>query len=74
VTGIRIERNQLVASGGGVSARGTGEIETIDVGLVFRSVGYYGGPIDGVPFDSKRGVFPNRDGTAALTEAWRTRG
>ena len=43
-------------------ARGTGETETLACGLVFRSVGYRGIAIPGVPFDEKRGVFPNVQG------------
>jgi ferredoxin--NADP+ reductase len=30
--------------------------------LLFRSIGYSGVAIPGVPFDAKRGVIPNRDG------------
>lgn len=62
VSAIRIEKNKLVPNGTGVSAVGSGEFETIPVGLVFRSVGYHGSPIPGVPFDAKRGVIPNAEG------------
>src|SRR5690606_13283 len=34
----------------------------IPVGLVFRSVGYRGTAIPGLPFDPKRGVVPNQHG------------
>lgn len=34
----------------------------IPCGLVFRSIGYRGVPMPGIPFDERRGVFPNRDG------------
>ncbi|MSR88745.1 MAG: NADP oxidoreductase [Candidatus Margulisbacteria bacterium] len=37
----------------------TDEREDLNVGLVFRSVGYYGVPIPGVIFDEKKGVIPN---------------
>jgi ferredoxin/flavodoxin---NADP+ reductase len=47
---------------GRVAARGTGRFETIPVGLVFRSVGYKGVPIPGVPFDNKAGIVPNLEG------------
>ena len=41
MTGIRICRNELAADeGGAVRARATEELETIDCGLVFRSIGY----------------------------------
>ena len=67
VTGIRICRNELAADeGGAVRARATEELETIDCGLVFRSIGYRGVPLEDLPFDERRGVIPNdarpRDG------------
>lgn len=34
----------------------------MDCGLFFRSVGYRGVPIEGLPFDDRRGVFPNKGG------------
>ena len=40
----------------------------LDVGLVFRSVGYRGVAIPGVPFDEKRGVVPNEKGRVLDTE------
>ncbi len=52
VAGVKIERNQLVSDGrGGLRAKGTGEFETLDCGMVLRSVGYRGVPLKGVPFD-----------------------
>jgi ferredoxin--NADP+ reductase len=63
VTALRIEHNELVKDAQGrVSARGTGRAETIPTGLVFRSVGYRGVPVPGLPFDEKQGIVPNRDG------------
>jgi ferredoxin/flavodoxin---NADP+ reductase len=63
VSAIRIEHNELSRDAQGkVSVKGTGRFETIPVGLVFRSVGYRGVPIPGLPFDDKQGVVPNRDG------------
>ncbi len=64
----RVERmllghNRLVSGAGGdIRAEATGERETLETGLVFRSVGYYGAGIPGVPFDGKRGVIPNAQG------------
>jgi ferredoxin--NADP+ reductase len=43
-------------------ARGTGEFEELPIGLVFRSIGYKGLPIPGVPFDDRAGVVPNEEG------------
>jgi ferredoxin--NADP+ reductase len=52
VTTVKIERNRLVPDGaGGLRAKGTGVFETIDAGMVLRSVGYRGVPLKGVPFD-----------------------
>ena len=58
---MRLVRNTLVASeGGGIAARPTGTFEDIDVGLVFRSVGYRGVALSGLPFDKRRGVIPHK--------------
>ncbi|HEX4335701.1 MAG TPA: FAD-dependent oxidoreductase [Polyangiaceae bacterium] len=63
VTGLRVEHNELVKDHKGrSSARGTGRLETFDTGLVFRSVGYRGVPIAGLPFDEKQGIVPNLEG------------
>lgn len=62
VTAMKVERNALVHGERGTQAVGTGEYETVPVGLVFRSVGYRGVPLDGVPFDERQGIIPNVDG------------
>ncbi len=63
VNALRIEKNNLVSDGkGGVKSVGTGEFETLPVGLVLRSVGYRGIPVPGVPFDEKAGHIANIDG------------
>ena len=46
-------------------AGATDEHETLECGLVFRSVGYRGVELPGVPFDAKGGVIPNEDGRVA---------
>src|SRR3954465_7476324 len=69
VEGVVVERNELVqADDGSLKARSTGERETIPAGLVFRSVGYRGVALEGVPFDDARAVIPNDLGRV-LTEA-----
>lgn len=40
----------------------TGKIEELACGLVFRSIGYKGVPIPGLPFDPVKGVLPNTSG------------
>jgi ferredoxin--NADP+ reductase len=63
VESITVRRNELVAdAGGAIRARATDEIDTIPVGLVFRSVGYRGVPMPGLPFDERRAVIPNASG------------
>lgn len=40
-----------------------GRIEKIDCGLIFRSIGYFGVPVEnGIPYDQKKGIVPNVDG------------
>lgn len=53
------ERTEPDAEGG---VRGTGELRTVPVQALYRAVGYFGSPLDGIPFDEKRGVIPNREG------------
>ncbi len=63
VEGLRIVRNRLVADGrGGTRAEATEETEVLPVGLVFRSVGYRGIAIPGLPFDERAGTIPHREG------------
>ena len=62
VESIVIGRNELVEEGGTLRARDTGEREELECGLVLRSVGYTGIPIEGVPFDEKRGLILNQGG------------
>ena len=59
VGAIRFERTRPDGQGGVV---GTGEIREIAVQAVYRAVGYFGSPLEGIPFDDKRGVVPNREG------------
>jgi ferredoxin--NADP+ reductase len=62
VEAVTVERNELVSEDGAAKARGTGERERIECGLVLRSVGYRGAGVEGVPFDDGRGVVPNDAG------------
>jgi ferredoxin--NADP+ reductase len=59
VEGLKLERTRLDESGRVV---GTGEYETLQVGMVLRSVGYQSVPLDGVPFDERSYVVPNAGG------------
>ncbi|MCL6644671.1 MAG: NADP oxidoreductase [Dehalococcoidia bacterium] len=63
VAAVRCTRTRLVATPSGrMAAEPTGEEEVIPAGLVFRSVGYRGLPLPGLPFDERLGVVPNRAG------------
>lgn len=59
VKGIRYEINQLEGPIEKQRAVGTGEFEVQECGLVLRSIGYKSLPMDGIPFDHKRGLVPN---------------
>ncbi len=60
---VRLERNELALNTNGeVVTRATGVYEEIEAGLVFRSVGYKGEAIPGLPFDERAGVLPNKAG------------
>lgn len=43
-------------------ARETGETVAQPCNILFRSIGYKGIPIQGVPFDERKGIFPNDEG------------
>jgi ferredoxin--NADP+ reductase len=59
VEGVRFERTRLDGRGG---VTGTGEMVDLPAQLVFRSVGYRGLPLPGLPFDPAAGVVPNDAG------------
>ena len=52
--------NELyVSEDGSVRPRLTDRRSTIEVGLIFRAIGYKGEPLPGLPFDERGGVIPN---------------
>jgi ferredoxin--NADP+ reductase len=59
---VVFERNRLTGAPFEQSARGTGERVELGAGLIFRSIGYKGVPIPGLPFDQRQGIFPTLDG------------
>ena len=60
---IVVGRNELRRDESGrIRAVDTGERETIECGLVLRSIGYKGIPIEGVPFDERAGTISNEGG------------
>jgi ferredoxin--NADP+ reductase len=64
VEAIDVRRNEIVREAdGSLRARGVdGDVETIECGLVLRSVGYQAVPLPDVPFDERRFVLPNERG------------
>lgn len=63
VSQMRIVRNELYQDDrGGLRSRATEHEEVLDVGLVFRSIGYYGVPLPHVPFRQDWGIIPNEEG------------
>jgi ferredoxin--NADP+ reductase len=63
VESLVIGRNALYRDdSGAIRARDTGEREEIECGLVLRSIGYKGVGLEGIPFDTDRGVIPNESG------------
>jgi len=56
---FRYERTVPDAEGGVV---GTGEIRELEIQAIYRAVGYFGSPLDELPFDERRGVIPNSEG------------
>ncbi|MEZ4607747.1 MAG: FAD-dependent oxidoreductase [Deinococcales bacterium] len=68
VEGLVLEHNHLINHNGESKAVGTGEFETLPVGMVLRSVGYRGEPLTGVPFHEKWGIIPNEAGRVSTLE------
>jgi ferredoxin/flavodoxin---NADP+ reductase len=64
VEAVDVVRNEIVRDEDGLlRARTVGdEPETIECGLVLRSVGYRAVPLPDVPFDERRFVLPNKGG------------
>jgi ferredoxin--NADP+ reductase len=62
VEAVRICRNELRDEEGALRACATDTTEVIEAGVVFRSIGYRGVPLAGLPFDDRRGVIPNEAG------------
>lgn len=63
VHGVRVVHNRLEATPAGtLVAKPTEVTEDLPAGLVFRSVGYRGVPLPGVPFNDKWGVILNEKG------------
>jgi ferredoxin--NADP+ reductase len=63
VAAMRIVKNELYQTdAGSLRPRATDQYEELPVGLVFRSIGYRGVPLPGVPFNESWGVILNESG------------
>ena len=62
VEGLELVHNEIVKEGGILRAKATDEVMHLNVDMVFRSIGYMGEAIPGLPFDDRRGTLPNDQG------------
>jgi ferredoxin/flavodoxin---NADP+ reductase len=79
VESIELVRNRLEDRDGRLVAVPTDKHETLECGLVFRSVGYRGLALPDLPFDERRGTIQNERGRvagepAAYCAGWIKRG
>ncbi len=69
VAGMRLVRNELyVSDDGSLRPRPTEKYEELAVDMVFRSVGYRGVPLAGLPFHDRWGIVPNESGRVTNLE------
>lgn len=71
VAGLKIERTRPDGEGGVID---TGEFEIIPMQSLYRAIGYFGSPLDEIPFDEARGVIPNEQGRVIDLEGNRVPG
>lgn len=63
VEAVKIVKNELqLSKDGSIRPKATDQSEIIPISLIFRSIGYQGVPIQGVPFYEKWGIVPNKEG------------
>jgi len=69
VRAVRLARNVLEVDGSGaLRARQTEQVETVEAGLVLRSVGYRGVALPGLPFDDRSGTIPHASGRVTASD------
>jgi len=60
---LKIVKNELYRNEkGDLRPRATNKYEELDIGLVFRSIGYAGVPLPDLPFSERHGIIPNING------------
>ncbi|GMN50571.1 hypothetical protein TIFTF001_019729 [Ficus carica] len=63
VSGVRLEKTVLQGDEPGKQiAVGTKHFEDLGCGMVLKSIGYKSIPVDGLPFDHRKGIVPNIQG------------
>ncbi len=62
VEAVKLEKTVLKGEPGKRWAEPTGEYEEIPCDILFKSIGYRGEGIEGMPFDEKKAVYPNELG------------
>lgn len=65
---VILETNELTGEPFKQAAKGTGETVEIECGVLFRSIGYNGVPIEGVPFHDRWGTIPNEAGRITMEQ------
>jgi ferredoxin--NADP+ reductase len=68
VESVLFEKNKLVGEPNKQKSIGTGEREEFKCGIFFRSVGYRGVPLKGLPFHDQAGIIPNIGGRVSDAE------
>ncbi|KII00362.1 NADP oxidoreductase [Streptomonospora alba] len=68
---LRVEETELDDEG---RLHGTGAFDTVEAGMVFRSIGYAGTPLPDVPFDERSRTVPHDEGRVLDAEGGRRRG
>ncbi|WP_280294303.1 FAD-dependent oxidoreductase [Nocardia abscessus] len=71
---VEFVHNELLEQDGQLVARATDHTETLETGLVLRSIGYKGAAVADLPFDEHRGVVPNEHGRVIGTDGTPVRG
>ena len=70
VSAMRLVKNALhETEDGSIRPQATDQIDELPVDMVFRSVGYRGVPIAGLPFHDKWGIVPNDRGRVTTMES-----
>jgi len=70
LVGVRLERNELRPTETGyLNSHGTGLYDTLEVGMMMRSIGYRTAPLPGVPHHERWGVISNTEGRVSQPES-----